>query len=98
MEQLKVQPPVVTYGKRGYSFPYAIYLHVTAALLRNLVSYTSGPHEGFDKDLFIDTPGLGNGKAKSFICLPDNYDSKPKSVILVLEGGGFVLGEPKDGK
>ncbi|KAH7377424.1 alpha/beta hydrolase fold-domain-containing protein [Cadophora sp. MPI-SDFR-AT-0126] len=97
MEQLKVQPPVVIYGRRGYSFPYAIYLHGTAAILKNLVSYASGAHEGFDKDIFIETPRLGNGKVKISICLPDNYNKRPKPVILVLEGGGFVLGEPKDG-
>ena len=98
MRQLRIQPPVVTYDQRGYSFLYATYLHATAALLRSLVSYASGIHDGFDKDIFIDTPGLGNGKAKISICLPDNYDSKPRPMILVLEGGGFVLGEPKDGK
>ncbi|KAF4626770.1 hypothetical protein G7Y89_g11386 [Cudoniella acicularis] len=54
----------------------------------------------FDKELSIDTPGLGTQKAKLSICLPKDQSSKVnrKPLILVLEGGGFVLGEPKDGK
>lgn len=98
MKQSQVHPPVVIYGRRGYFFPYALYLHLTGAVLRKLVSYSTGAHDGFDKDLLISTPGLGDGRVKISICVPEKYGMERKPLVLVLEGGGFVLGQPKDGK
>jgi hypothetical protein len=100
MDQTAIRVPEVTTGTR-YSFLYAVYLHTTAAALRTLVSYVNGRHEGFDKDLEISTPGLGSGKVNVSVCFPSRYKEKangasPLPLVLVLEGGGFVLGQPKD--
>jgi hypothetical protein len=104
MNPFTIQVPQVTDGVR-YPHLYALYLHSTAALLRAAVSYFNGAHTGFDIDLVLKTPGLGNGTVSISVCLPP--PCKDKSVIemetssplvLVLEGGGFVLGQPKDGK
>lgn len=102
MDQTEIQPPTITDGSR-YSFLYAMYLHMVAALLRHIVSYISGPHDGFDRDLVIHTPGLGSGNVRISVCLPPHRNDKtavnnPKPLVLVLEGGGFVMGQPKDGK
>lgn len=102
MDQTAIRPPEVTSGP-GYPFLYAVYLHATAAALRSVVSYINGRHDGFDRDLEIITPGLGPGKVKFSICLPPGYketsrENNPVPLVLVLEGGGFVLGAPKDGK
>lgn len=100
MDESEIKEPMITDGAR-YSPLYAIYLHTLAAVLRNIVSYISGQHDGFDKDLILDSPGLGSGKVKISICLPSSQESKAgelKPMILVIEGGGFVLGQPRDGK
>ncbi|KIX10716.1 uncharacterized protein Z518_01800 [Rhinocladiella mackenziei CBS 650.93] len=102
MDQTAIRAPEITVGTR-YSFLYAVYLHATAAALRALVSYVNGRHEGFDKDLEIPTPGLGSGRVKVSVCLPSGYkdtakDENPLPLVVVLEGGGFVLGQPKDGR
>lgn len=99
MDESEVQPPIVTCG-RGYSLAYAIYLHTISGILRTVVSYVTGPFDGFHQDILIDTPGLGGGKVRIFICIPTNEATKVEAtrpLILVFEGGGFVLGEPKDG-
>lgn len=99
-----IQVPKVSDGVR-YSRLYALYLHSTAALLRTAVSYFNGAHNGFDKDLVLNTPGLGNGTVSISVCLPPSYKDESVTkiqtsspLVLVLEGGGFVLGQPKDGK
>ncbi|KPI42875.1 Carboxylesterase NlhH [Cyphellophora attinorum] len=102
MNQTEVHRPKIADGIR-YPWYYAIYLHTTAAVLRSIVSYISGRHEGFDMDLVVETPGLGAGTAKISVCLPPAADDResgttPKPLLLVAEGGGFVLGQPKDGR
>lgn len=103
MDQASIPPPSIVQEGTRYPYLYAIYLHTTAFLLRNLVSYYQGPHDGFDKDLVVETPGLGEGKVKISVCIPTSTTLKSKAgqqrpMVLVLEGGGFVLGQPKDGK
>jgi hypothetical protein len=102
MDQTAIRAPKITAGTR-YSFIYAVYLHATAAALRTLVSYVNSHHKGFDKDLEIPTPSLGYGRVKVSMCLPAGYndtakEENPLPLVLVLEGGGFVLGQPKDGR
>jgi acetyl esterase len=104
MDPSKIQVPKVTDGAR-YSLLYALYLHSTAALLRTAVSYFNGAHTGFDKDLVLKTPGLGNGTVSVSVCLPPQCERKSareiqtsSPLVLVIEGGGFVLGQPKDGR
>lgn len=97
MDQSAILPPKVTSG-HGYSWPYTLYLYAAAVILRNVVSYmTAG--EKFDREISIGTPGLGAGKVRCCVCVPaeDGSELAPKPLTIVLEGGGFVLGEPKDG-
>lgn len=99
MDQNTIKPPVVTTAA-GYSLPYTLYLHSTAWLLRNLVALMSGTGDLFDKNLYVDTPGLGEGHVKVSICIPNGPSARegPKPLVLVMEGGGFVLGQPSDGE
>lgn len=99
MDQSKIPPPVATTAA-GYSLPYTLYLHSSAWLLRKLVALMSGTGDLFDKNLYVDTPGLGEGRVSLSICIPNgpSVSEDPKPLVLVTEGGGFVLGQPSDGE
>ena len=75
-------------------------IHVVAYVLRLYVWYISGDGVDFDRVTTIETPGLGSGQARCAICLPRSsvVASEAKPLILVFEGGGFILGQPEDGQ
>ncbi|SCV41356.1 uncharacterized protein FFFS_06344 [Fusarium fujikuroi] len=98
-EQSRVSIPTVTDGQE-WPFPYRIYLNCVTWTLRKLVSFLTGPNEGHNREVKISTPGLGAGYVICNVWLPkptDDIQSK-YPLVLVLEGGGFVLGHPKDGR
>lgn len=99
MKQTEVPPPEISTGS-GYPLYYSIYLHGTAYLLRKATAWYTGTGELFTKYGFVDTPGLGEGRVKFAWCLPEGHDQNMASLPLVLdiEGGGFVLGQPSDGE
>lgn len=101
MEQTDILSPEVTSGS-GYGLFYTGYQHCAAALLRQVVSWLS-PGTGllFTREVIVETPGLGEGRVKCSVCLPDKTSgasNKTLPLILVFEGGGFILGQPKDGE
>lgn len=86
---------------QGYGLGYSIYLYSTAWLLRKAVQQYRGSGATIDKFLSVDTPGLGEGHVKVGICIPkghkkSNSASRPLPLLLVAEGGGFVLSQPTD--
>ncbi|KAF9872442.1 hypothetical protein CkaCkLH20_09939 [Colletotrichum karsti] len=99
MLQEEIQPPVVSHGP-GYGYLYSWYLHCTSAALRAVVASMSGTGALFDKIVSIPTPGLGDGQVTVSICLSrDGHGSRASApLVLVAEGGGFVLGQPNDGE
>ncbi|KAK2733131.1 hypothetical protein FQN55_003745 [Onygenales sp. PD_40] len=104
MESSQIPEPQISHGE-GYPWYHALYLHVGAGLLRNIVWSISGSGKEFDKYVTIETPGLGTGRVRCAICLPrstENHqqvNANPKfPLTLVIEGGGFVLGQPEDGE
>lgn len=99
MDQESVPSPEVTNGA-GHSKPYAVYLHSTAWVLRKAVAWVSGTGKLFDKTVHIPTPGLGEGKVSVAVCIPQNQESPRNAypLLLVAQGGGFVLGQPSDGE
>ncbi|CZR43811.1 uncharacterized protein FPRO_07272 [Fusarium proliferatum ET1] len=98
-EQSRVSIPTVTDGQE-WPFPYRIYLNCVTWTLRKLVSFLTGPNEGHDREVKISTPGLGAGYVICNVWLPSPTDDVQFKypLVLVLEGGGFVLGHPKDGR
>lgn len=102
MYQVSIRAPQVTTTGPKYSFPYAMYLHSSAWLLRKAVATFTGTGELFDKTLHVDTPGLGEGYVTISVCLPKTRSNEDpgsaKPLLLVAEGGGFVLGQPTDGE
>lgn len=98
-KQASIQAPEVTAGP-GYSFLYALYLHSSAWLLRKAVAFWVDTTNLFDKTLSLPTPGLGGGHVRISVCVPKGRgtDNVPKGLLLVAEGGGFVLGQPADGE
>ncbi|EXK38466.1 hypothetical protein FOXG_04759 [Fusarium oxysporum f. sp. lycopersici 4287] len=98
-EQGRVSIPTVKDGEE-WSFLFRIYLNCVTWTLRQLVSFLTGPNEGHDLEVKINTPGLGAGYVICNVWLPRPTDEiQPKHpLVLVLEGGGFVLGHPKDGR
>ncbi|OAL42911.1 alpha/beta-hydrolase [Pyrenochaeta sp. DS3sAY3a] len=99
MRQTDIQAPQLTRGS-GYSLLYSLYLHCVAYLLRQAVTLFTGTGSLFTKHGYIDTPGLGNGRVKYAVCIPKHFEQPGKSlpIILVFEGGGFILGQPSDGE
>jgi acetyl esterase len=74
-------------------------MYMVTWLLRIIVSYLSGPNEGHDQVISVPTPGLGAGQVRCNIWTPHAAEKSPsRPLILMLEGGGFVLGHPKDGR
>lgn len=104
MLQSSVQPPQVQSTGPGYGLGYTCYLHSMSWVLRKGVAAFTGTGALFDKTLAVPTPGLGEGHVRISVCLPESANLYPKSVcgplplILVAEGGGFVLGQPTDGE
>lgn len=99
MEQEGISPPRVTKSK-GYGFFYDAYLSPLAFILRNAMSYMSGANERHNLVVDVLTKGLGSGSVICNIWLPKFYTPKAQgyAMVLVLEGGGFVIGQPKDGR
>lgn len=99
MKQEDIEAPQVTSGS-GYFLPRRIFLGTTTWLMRTLVHSMTGTGLSFDRQVVVDTPGIGGGKVTCSVCLPkDNMDQDdPRLLLLVAEGGGFVLGEPNDGE
>ncbi|KAH7019648.1 alpha/beta hydrolase fold-domain-containing protein [Ilyonectria destructans] len=99
MDQDSVRSPEITNGP-GYSIPYTLYLHSAAWVLRRVVASLTGTGKLFDKIMSVPTPGLGEGKVSISVCIPQchNVAQSPWPVLLVAEGGGFILGQPSDGE
>lgn len=100
MDQTDITKPSVQNGP-GYSFAYSSYIHTTAWVLRKLVALMTGDGTLFDETFTVETPGLGEGKVSCSVCIPKNTDSMKDvamPLLIVLEGGGFVLGQPSDGE
>lgn len=100
MLQHTISVPEVTSGL-GYGFLYSSYLHSVTWILRKAVHSMSGTGDLFDHVITVDTPGIGNGSVDVSICVPRIVTGRPNSaisLILIAEGGGFVLGEPTDGE
>lgn len=99
MKQDDIQAPCVNTGS-GYGYFYSAYLHTASFILRKLVHSLTGTGELFDYQLSVDTPGLGDGSVKVCICIPHNLLTSAGALplLLVAEGGGFILGEPSDGE
>jgi len=75
-------------------------IQVIAYVLRLYVWYISGDGADFDRITTVETPGLGSGQVRCAICLPRSsvLANEAKPLILVFEGGGFILGQPEDGQ
>ncbi|KAH6682147.1 alpha/beta hydrolase fold-domain-containing protein [Plectosphaerella plurivora] len=61
----------------------------------------TGKGDLFDKCVTVEIPKLGEGHVRVSICVPrvtEEQDTASKPLILVAEGGGFVLGQPSDGE
>jgi len=99
MDQTQVPEPEIATGP-GYPFLYSIYLNCIAWLLRQAVARFTGTGSLFTTHCFVATPGLGEGRVKCSVCIPKESEQSPKllPLILVLEGGGFILGQPADGE
>lgn len=99
MDQASIASPEVTSGP-GYGVTFTTYLHSISWVLRKAISLRTGTGNLFDKTLLVSTPSLGEGHVRISICVPKthNNDSAPKKMVLVAEGGGFVLGQPTDGE
>lgn len=102
MKQDDIQPPRVTSGP-GYPEAFAAQLETELSALRELIARQSSDGHLFDKRVAVDTPGLGEGHVKCSVCLPKAPGPTPGfpaplPLIILLEGGGFALGQPSDGK
>ncbi|KAJ4212363.1 hypothetical protein NW759_011751 [Fusarium solani] len=99
MHQDSISSPKITNGP-GHSTPYACYLHAMAWVLRRAVAYMTGSGELFDKLTTVTTPGLGEGRVNISVCIPRLAGTTQSlhPLVLVAEGGGFILGQPSDGE
>ncbi|EGY22032.1 uncharacterized protein VDAG_03472 [Verticillium dahliae VdLs.17] len=98
MKQDDIQPPRVTSGP-GYPEAFAAQLETELSALRELIARQSSDGHLFDKRVAVDTPGLGEGHVKCSVCLPKAPGPTPGfpaplPLIILLEGGGFALGQP----
>lgn len=99
MKQSYIHPPTITRVK-GWPFFYRLYLHCVTWILRQLVSRLTGPNLGHDLEVEICTPDLGSGNVVCNVWMSKiaTQSQQKYPLVLILEGGGFVLGHPKDGK
>lgn len=101
MKQSEVAAPVVVSGP-WRPILTGLRLHVGAAVLRNLVWLMSGNGQDYDENFYVPTPNLGTGRVRCAACRPSRVSStsreEPLPLVLVLQGGGFVLGQPEDGQ
>jgi acetyl esterase len=99
MRQEEVPAPEIVAGV-GYPLYYSVYLHCAAYLLRKATAWYTGTGKLFTKDGVVNTPGLGEGCVKYSACLPMGHvhNVRPLPLVLVIEGGGFILGQPSDGE
>lgn len=98
-----MEAPQIKTDGAAYGFLYTCYLHSVSWLLRKSVAAMTGTGDLFDKQFTVPTPGLGEGKVRISVCLPKTplireQGCSPVPVVLVAEGGGFVLGQPSDGE
>jgi acetyl esterase len=98
MEQTTIRDPELTTGP-SHPLVYSTYLHCAASLLRNATAWSTSSSALFTKTGSIDIPGLGDGTVKYSFCIAAEHIQtiQPLPFILVIEGGGFVLGQPSDG-
>lgn len=99
MNQSEVPAPEVV-AASGYPLYYSTYLHGTAQVLRMATAWYTGTGKLFSKHGSVETPGLGEGHVKYSVCMPteDEQNLGPLPLVFVIEGGGFVLGQPSDGE
>lgn len=99
MDQTFIHPPEVNSGP-GYCISYNLYLHCTAWALRKAVASVTGTGELYDRLLSVSTPGLGEGKVDISVCTPKdhNISQGPLPLLMNIQGGGFILGQPTDGE
>jgi hypothetical protein len=99
MEQSAIPSPRFSSGP-GYSIFYQAFLHVGGGLLRKTVSHLTGAEQTRQRKLVIKTPSIGAGTANISVWTPAGYSDSHNALplVLVLEGGGFILGQPKDGQ
>ncbi|KAI1843414.1 hypothetical protein JX265_013296 [Neoarthrinium moseri] len=97
MEQDQIQIPRITHG-RSYPWYYVLYLQIGSWVMRQLVHQLSGNGRRFSQRITVASPGLGHGSVACSVCLPRGDYQEPLPVVIVMEGGGFVLGEPNDGE
>ncbi|KAF5855316.1 hypothetical protein ETB97_009450 [Aspergillus alliaceus] len=101
----EIPQPLITSG-RGYGWLYALYLHIGAGILRTIVWLMTSTGKNLDRVVMIQTPGLGPGKVRCALGFPASLDPSDQPsenlgrfpLVIVLEGGGFVLGQPEDGE
>lgn len=99
MNQTDVPVPQIL-TSYGYPLYYSTYLHIVAHLLRKATAWYTGNGILFTKHGVVDTPGLGEGHVKYSVCVPTGHvqEMGPLPLVLVVEGGGFVVGQPSDGE
>lgn len=101
MKQSDISAPVVTQGP-DRPFWATLRLHVGSLILRNLVWLLTGDGNDYDEILYVPTPGLGDGRVRCVVCRPSRSAGVSKGgqapLVLVLQGGGFILGQPEDGQ
>jgi hypothetical protein len=99
MKQADISIPKVVSGP---SLPLlaGVKLHTLAFILRTCVWCISGDGSKFDRVIYVSTPGLGTGRVRCAVCLPEDPHRRVGSLPLLLcfEGGGFILGQPEDGQ
>jgi acetyl esterase/lipase len=101
MHQESISTPAIQIGP-GRSLLTATRMHVTASFFRTVVWTMTGDGKDFDDIVYVPTPGLGTGKARCAICRPQRGRTpdatKGRPLVMVFEGGGFILGQPEDGQ
>lgn len=101
MELSDIPTPAVTRGP-GWPILTATRIAVGAAFFRTMVWLMTGDGKDYDDFVEVPTPGLGVGRVRCAVCLPPKADQASKELqaplVLVLQGGGFVLGQPEDGQ
>ncbi|KAG4277677.1 hypothetical protein FPRO04_14055 [Fusarium proliferatum] len=99
MNQDSIRPPGINQGS-GYSSLYTVYLHCMAWALRMAVASMTGTGKLYDRPISVPTPEIGEGKVNVSACIPKDLNASQISLplLLVIQGGGFILGQPTDGE